>query len=57
MVVHEIITINKIFNVRFFIDNLLQKSKSFYGVITKRYHAVSGQGLGKQIHFHIFLKA
>ena len=39
MIVHEIITINKISNIKF-INNLLLKSKSFYGGITKIYHVI-----------------
>ena len=52
MIVHEIKTKKKkIFIVRFLIYNLLEKSKSFLGGITKIYHAVSPHGLRKQIHF------
>ena len=38
----------------FLIYNLLKKSKSVLGGITKIYHAVSWHCLGKQIHFHNF---
>ena len=35
MIVHEIKTINTIFNVRFFLYIIYSKIKSFYGGITK----------------------
>ena len=53
MIVHEIKTLNTIFNVGFFLYIIYSKIKTlFYGEITKIYHAVS-EGLdgGSGIHY------